>query len=443
MPSKRLTAPTIGYLKTDKPQEDFWDTVTPGFGIRVTRGGTQTFIVMTRALEGGKWVKRRLKIGRVGDPLDAEGKQVLDLAEARRRARATIAAAGDGRNPATQLETPPDVQRVERSADCFANVRDAFLKQYRTRQKRKPKPRTLEEMTRVLSGARFEDWEGRPITEITKQDVRDLLSGIIAEGHDARANKTLVVLRQVLNWAYDHDKINTVPTDRIKPPGAEVSRDRVLSASESVAIWNACYGSGKGYGGRDSQVYGDIVRVLMLTGQRRSEVAQMQWSEIDFDRRLWSLPAARSKNALPHFVPLSSPVLVILRRQQAQRVELDKPCPWVFTSNGKTPFSGWSQSKHRLDARCGVVDWRIHDLRRTLVTGMNEDLRIAPHVVESVVNHVSGAARQGAAGVYNRALYLDERRRALQRWARYVLQQVAKARYPVAAGGEDASSDPP
>ena len=442
MPSKRLTAPTIGYLKTDKPQEDFWDTVTPGFGIRVTRGGTQTFIVMTRALERGKWVKRRLKIGRVGDPLDAEGKQVLDLAEARRRARATIAAAGDGRNPATQLETPPDVQRVERSADCFANVRDAFLKQYRTRQKRKPKPRTLEEMTRVLSGARFEDWEGRPITEITKQDVRDLLSGIIAEGHDARANKTLVVLRQVLNWAYDHDKINTVPTDRIKPPGAEVSRDRVLSASESVAIWNACYGSGKGYGGRDSQVYGDIVRVLMLTGQRRSEVAQMQWSEIDFDRRLWSLPAARSKNALPHFVPLSSPVLVILRRQQAQRVELDKPCPWVFTSNGKTPFSGWSQSKHRLDARCGVVDWRIHDLRRTLVTGMNEDLRIAPHVVESVVNHVSGAARQGAAGVYNRALYLDERRRALQRWARYVLQQVAKARYPVAAGGEDASSDP-
>ena len=442
MPSKRLTAPTIGYLKTDKPQEDFWDTVTPGFGIRVTRGGTQTFIVMTRALERGKWVKRRIKIGRVGDPLDSEGKQVLDLAEARRRARGIIAAAGEGRNPTAQLETPPDVQRVARSADCFANVRDAFLKQYRTRQKKKPKPRTLEEMTRVLSGARFKDWEGRPITEITKQDVRDLLSTIIADGHDARANKTLVVLRQVFNWAYDHDKIESVPTDRIKPPGAESSRDRVMSASELVAIWNACYGSGRGHGGRDSHVYGDIVRVLMLTGQRRNEVAQMQWSEIDFDRRLWSLPAARSKNALPHLVPLSSPVLAILKRQQAQRVEWEEPCPWVFTSNGETPFSGWSQSKRRLDERCGVAYWRIHDLRRTLVTGMNEELRISPHVVESVVNHVSGTARRGAAGVYNRALYIDERRRALERWSRYVLQQVAKARQRPATGGKGSNSGP-
>jgi integrase len=135
-------------------------------------------------------------------------------------------------------------------------------------------------------------------------------------------------------------------------------------------------------------------------------------------------------------------VLAILRRQQAERVELADPCPWVFTSNGKTPFSGWSQSKRRLDERCGVADWRIHDLRRTLVTGMNEELRISPHVVESVVNHVSGAARQGAAGVYNRALYLDERRRALQRWSRYVLHSVAKARKQVTAGDEDTNSDP-
>ena len=140
-------------------------------------------------------------------------------------------------------------------------------------------------MTRVLSSTRFKDWEGRPITEITKQDVRDLLSTILADGYDARANKTLVVLRQVFNWAYDHDKIDAVPTDRIKPPGAEHSRDRALSPSELVAIWNACYGSGRGHGGRDSHVYGDIVRVLMLTGQRRNEVARMQWSEIDFDTR--------------------------------------------------------------------------------------------------------------------------------------------------------------
>jgi hypothetical protein len=145
VPSKRLTAPTIEYLKTDKPLEDFWDTVTPGFGIRVTKEGTQTFIVMTRMLERGKWVKRRIKIGRVGDTLAPEGKQALDLAEARRRARTVIAAAGEGRHPTSELQTPPDVQRVERSANCFANARDALLKQYRTRQKKNPRPRTLEE----------------------------------------------------------------------------------------------------------------------------------------------------------------------------------------------------------------------------------------------------------------------------------------------------------
>lgn len=394
MPSKRLTAPTIGYLKTDKPQEDFWDTVTPGFGIRVTRGGTQTFMVMTRALERGKWVKRRIKIGRVGDALDADGKRVLDLTEARKRARSIIAAAGEGRNPSSELETPPDVQRVARSADCFANVRDTFLKQYRTRQKKKPKPRTLEEMTGVLSGVRFKDWERRPITEITKQDVRDLLSTIIADGHDARANKTLVVLRQVFNWAYDHDKIETVPTDRIKPPGAEFAR----SGPEYVGV-----GQHLGHLLRQRQG-ARRARFPCVRRHRARTYAHRAASKRGFtDAVVGNRPRPAAvvlacgavQNALPHFVPLSSPVLAVLRRQQAQRVELEEPCPWVFTSNGETPFSGWSQSKRRLDERCGVNDWRIHDLRRTLVTGMNEELRISPHVVESVVNHVSGAARQG------------------------------------------------
>ena len=179
------------------------------------------------------------------------------------------------------------------------------------------------------------------------------------------------------------------------------------------------------------------LHLLILTMVRKSELIRAKWSEIDFDRRLWSLPAARSKNSLPHLVPLSSSVIAILRRQQRERVHVGEPCPWVFTSNGKTPFSGWSQSKRRLDERSGISDWRLHDLRRTLVTGMNEELRIAPHVVEAVVNHVTGATKQGAAGVYNRALYLDERRRALQRWSRYVLNHVALARRLIAAGGEE------
>jgi integrase len=424
VPSKRLTAPSVDHLRTTKPQEDYWDTITPGFGVRVTKGGTRTFMVMVRTLERGQWKKRRIKIGRVGDTLPDNPEKVLDLAEARRRAKEVIAAATDGQDPKAKLETPPDVQRVERSADCFANVRDEFLRRYRTKQKTKPRPRTLEEMRRCISGDRFETWDDRPIADITKQDVRELLDGIIDEGHDAHANKTLTVLKMLFNWAYDHDKVRDVPTDRIKPPGAEASRERTLASTELATIWNAA----RGKGGPAGNVYGDIVRVLMLTGQRRNEVAQMQWSEIDFDRRVWEMPGSRTKNKRPHLVPLSSPVLAILRRQQKEQATLPEATTWVFTTNGETPFSGWSRSKQRLDHRAKVDDWRLHDLRRTMVTDMNEKLQVLPHVVEAIVNHVTGAAKQGAAGVYNRALYIDHRRRALERWGRLVLKAVAEAR---------------
>ena len=423
MPSKRITVPTVEYLKTDKVQEDFWDTLTPGFGVRVTKGGRKTFVVMTRVLVAGQWKKRRYTIGRYDEGVDPDD-QGLDLKTARERAKAVIAAAGDGRDPKEVLRPTPRDEKVERSANCFANVREDFLKRYRTRQKTKPRPRTIEEMRRCISGKRFKNWNDKPVTAITKRDVRNLLDAIMDEGHDAHANKTLTVLKMLFNWAYDHEKISDIPTERMKPPGAVTPRERTLTSPEMVTIWNATYGDEA----TDSHIHGDIVRILMLTGQRRNEVAGMQWSEIDFDRRTWELPRDRTKNKQPHIVPLSSAVLSILRRQLKEQKELGLESAYVFTTTGETPFSGWSRSKKRLDQRCGVTDWRLHDLRRTVVTGMNDDLGIWPHVVEAVVNHVTGAAKRGVAGVYNRAEYLKERRRALERWARHLLKQVAEAR---------------
>jgi integrase len=163
----------------------------------------------------------------------------------------------------------------------------------------------------------------------------------------------------------------------------------------------------------------------MLTGQRRTEVAGMRWREIDMDARIWTLPADRTKNHHEHLVPLSDPVVDILCERQSEQAQIGMDTPLVFTSTGTSPFSGWSRSKARLDGRANVVSWTLHDLRRTLVTRMAEDLRIAPHVVEAVVNHVSGT-RAGVAGVYNRALYLDERRAALDAWAGYVLRLVGE-----------------
>ena len=176
---------------------------------------------------------------------------------------------------------PRGTRRIERSADCFANMRGEFLKRYRTRQRTKPRPLTIVEMRRCISGKRFKDWEYKPITDITTQDVRNVLDSILDEGHDAHDNKTLTVLKMLFNWAYDPDKITDVPTDRLKPPGTVTPRERTLATPELVAVWNATYRER----GIDSHIHGDIVRILMLTGQRRNEVAGMQWSEVDFDRR--------------------------------------------------------------------------------------------------------------------------------------------------------------
>jgi integrase len=197
----------------------------------------------------------------------------------------------------------------------------------------------------------------------------------------------------------------------------------VLTSGEIAAIWPHL----------GEEDHARIVKLLLLTGQRRGEVAGMTWGELNQDRALWTLPAARTKNALPHDVPLSTQSRSVLR---AVPVRADRD---LLFGEGTGPFSGWSQSKKRLDRRIAraraetrlgrrlkpdeqpgsgdfLPPWTLHDLRRTVVTGMNE-LGIQPHIVEAVVNHVSGRAKAGVAGIYNRATYATEKRTALQTWA--------------------------
>jgi integrase len=233
----------------------------------------------------------------------------------------------------------------------------------------------------------------------------------------------------LFGWARKRKLIEVDPTADVDKPGAETSRERVLGLDELRAIWAATAATQNNKG----DLFAGIVKVLALTGQRRNEVAGMAWAEVELEAARWSLPAERCKNGRPHLVPLSAPVVDLLEERKAERKTMglkDKdgnPTPLVFTSKGETPFSGWSRSKRRLDARAGLAQpWTLHDLRRTLVTRMSEDLRIKPHVVEAVVNHASGT-RAGVAGVYNRAIYLDERRSALDAWGRYVLRTAGVA----------------
>ncbi len=191
----------------------------------------------------------------------------------------------------------------------------------------------------------------------------------------------------------------------IKPPAEAASRDRVLSAAELRAIWLAADAA------PGTSFFGDVVKLLLFTAQRRGEVGGMCWSEIDLDRELWILPAERCKNDRLHSVPLSPQAVAILRkRYESSRIHVFGP--------KDTGVLVWQDCRDSFAKPLGLPHWTLHDLRRTAVTGMAE-IGIQPHIIEAIVNHVSGH-KAGVAGTYNRALYSQEKRAALQRWADHV-----------------------
>jgi integrase len=185
-------------------------------------------------------------------------------------------------------------------------------------------------------------------------------------------------------------------------------RARVLNDAELVAIWNAS----------DPETdYGRIVRLLMLTGQRRNEIAKLKRSEIDTEQRLIALPPERTKNKRPHDVPLSATALELLRGIAADR-------EYVF-GRSDAGYSGFSRAKARLDDRSSVAEWTQHDMRRTMATKM-ADLGVEPHIIEAVLNHVSGH-KKGVAGIYNRSPYATQKRAALDLWAGHLQTILARA----------------
>jgi integrase len=208
-----------------------------------------------------------------------------------------------------------------------------------------------------------------------------------------------------MSWALDRGMIEVNPIAGLKPPHKEESRERVLSDQEIQALWVSA--DAEGY------PFGDAVKVLTLTGQRRGEVAGMRWSEMDLDSGSWTIPAIRSKNRQSHEVPLSAPALTLVRS-----LPRFLGSDWVFTTNGKSPISGFGRFKRRLQSNAGPWGWRIHDIRRTVASGMAR-LGVEPHVVEKVLNHRAGII-SGVAAIYNRYAYEREKRAALDRWGSFI-----------------------
>jgi len=272
-------------------------------------------------------------------------------------------------------------------------------------------------------------WASKSIDAITRHDVLNIIDAAVDRGAPMAANRTLALLKKLFGWCVSRGLITSSPTAGIQKPAAERSRDRVLADRELRAIWQAC--------DRLTWPFGPFVRLVILTGQRRDEVASITRGELDLQNRLWAIPAERAKNGVAHGVLLSAPALAII--EAAPIIAGDRGL--IFTTNGRTAVSGFSKAKRRLDELALALlrkeasdrgddpeivtlpDRRLHDIRRTVATGMAR-LGINLPVIEKVLNHVSGSFA-GIVGVYQRHKFEDEKRKALEAWASFVSALVA------------------
>jgi integrase len=383
MPRIRLTKSAIDALPTPKTDVVYWDVSYPGFGVKLTPKGRKVFIVLYRT--GGAGSKlRKYTIGPYGR---------VTLHQARVAAQRVFAAKLEGRDPAAEKREAK--RRVV--ADRVEDLLETFIIQ------RLSQNRSGGEISRLLRREVGKPWAGRSIHEITKRDVVEVVTAIEQRGAPVAANKILKSIKTFLRWCVGRAVLDQSPAEGVPLPTKEVARDRVLDDEELARVILAARQIGGPYSG--------IVEFLALTGQRREEVAHLQWEELDLARRIWTIPKSRTKNAKAHVVHLSEQALAAMKRT-------DRRGPLVFSLPGTKPFQEFSRAKRELDQLSGVTGWRVHDLRRTCVSGMAR-LGVAPHVADKILNHQAGTI-SGVAAVYQRHEFLAERRAALDLWGAHV-----------------------
>jgi integrase len=289
-------------------------------------------------------------------------------------------------------------------------------------EKRELGKRSADEYERLLRTLTFEDWGNRPIKEITRTDVKGLLRKLRGRGMTGGTVKLLAVLTALMNWAIEEEIILASPCRKIKQPIEVKPRERFLSRDEIRWFWLAT--------DRLGYPFRDLFRLLLLTGQRRDEVADMTRAELNMEARLWTIPEARAKNKKEHVVPLSDAVLGVLAGME----KIYSKKGFLLTTTGKSGVSGFSKAKTMLDRemlkiareetgnkKLKIEPWWGHDLRRSCATYMVGELHIAESHVARVLNHITEVKRTVTGKVYIQHDYLPEKRGALQAWGNYVL----------------------
>ncbi len=398
MANQAITIRTIESIKPCLGRDVYtWDSNLRGFGLRTTPRGVKSYVLQYR-VNGGP--ARRKTIGIHGSPWTTQ--------TARKEAERLLMIIRQGVDP---VEEARDAKRREKLLN-FSAYCDQFVELYLQSNW----PDTWPEAMRVLENVVKPRWGKKSLIALKRSDMVKLMD----EYSDRPGSRKIIhsLLRKLFNWAVDRQDIEVSPLMGMKAPKPCPSRRRVLGQEELICLWQASK--------MVEWPWGPFVRLLILTMQRRQEVAQMDWSEIDLEARTWIIPAERAKNDEAHIVPLSE--LAIAELEALMPLERG----FVFSTTGKTPVSGYSRAKRMMDERMlkvmktrhadaggdpeaiQLADWRIHDIRRTGATNL-QALGIPIEVTEAVLNHISGTLA-GVAGIYNRYKYESEKRAALASW---------------------------
>jgi integrase len=384
MPVVRITKTAVDAAS---PGDFLWDSQLKGFGCKVLPSGSRVYVAQYRT--GGRGTAtQRVTLGKHG---------ALTPDQARKAAAAVLGRVAAGADPAAEKRARREAQKAPKTT--VRAVAEEWLKRDQAENS------SIYEVRRVMTRDVLPAIGDKPIGELRKRDIIEMLDGIMDRGSPQMANNVLTLVKRMLNWAAGRDIVDANVAQFIEPPAAKKSRDRMLSDAELLEVWRAADALGG--------TYGVGVKLLLLTGARRDEIFGLREDELDLDGAAIRLPALRSKNGVARTIPLSPQAVAILRNLPRLAG------PYLLSVTGKHPRSNFGQCKRQLDERLpDLAPWVLHDLRRSVATGLQR-LGSRLETIEVVLGHVSGS-RRGVVGINQRHSFELEARQALEAWGRHI-----------------------
>jgi integrase len=409
MPSIKISKATVDAAQVGERDRVYWDKSLSGFGLKVTPAGRKVYLYRYRIAVPGKAAKTHpitLTIGK-------HGELTPDQARDAATALAGKIAAGEDPRADTRQKLIEAEKRTRLDAGLAFNMKaDQWLDHYEHEKERRPS--SVQQAKLVVRKYLKPALRSAPMPQIGKSDIQSIIDTIPVR-QKATRRAVFAYASVLFSWAASRGYVDRNPLLDMDKPDAPKARERVLNDEELTSVWRAST--------ELPNPFGLFYRLLILTGQRRDEVASLRWADLDRLAATFTIPADRAKNGRAHIVPLSAQAITELDVWAGSK-SIWPRSGYVLTTTGKTPISGFSKAKKALDERIaeavgeGIPAWRAHDLRRTLATGLQR-LGVRFEVTEAVLNHISGS-KGGVAGIYQRHDWKDEKRAALTAWAAHV-----------------------